>query len=486
MVTVAVLLAACEAASPPTAMPTAGIASPASTSSPSPSTAASGPTDADWARVGEAIHLLEVEASGVWTGWGDAIPSMLLEAGDADWLVASGPVADGFGVVPSLEIEGLPVYSRPGHLVPGIGVQDVRGAPLVAMLPRPELQSLVDRLLGKGVVTLDDAQYVRWVTHESFHAFEIRAMGGELPRFGFDDSEAALVERLAKTPGHADAVAREGSLFLDALDAGDDEATIAAIGRFLDARATRRSTADAEVAAFERAVEWSEGLARYADVRLLQAAGAEYTPSAAFLALGASYPDPATTWAAATRWLADLPALPGTLRDWYYEVGAAQAYLLDRVMPGWKERALPGGESLEDLLSQAVETASAGVPVPLRALAIATVHLGSQRLRLAIADTPDGWTRGLEGVRDLGPVDGLLFAFPNEVQAAFTMRGAMIPLDAAFIDTAGRVAAIAPMTLCDADPCPTYGSPVPYRWVLEVPAGRLAGTTLGDALTFDE
>ncbi len=312
----------------------------------------------------------------MWAGWGDAIPPMLLETADADWLVAASPVAAGFDRVPALEVDGLPVYRRSGRLVPGIGVQERPGGTLIAMLPRPELQSLVDRLLGTGAVTLDEAQYVRWITHETFHAFEIRAMGGELPRFGFDGSESALAGRLAETPAHADALAREGVMLLNAIRAKDDVGTVAAIRRFLDARATRRRTVDSETAAFERAVEWSEGLARYADVRLLQAARAGYTPSAAFSALGAAYPDAGATWADAMQLLADLRAAPGTLRDWYYELGAAQAYVLDRIMPGWQARALPGGESLEDLLSRAVASADAGVPASNRAQPMATVHLG--------------------------------------------------------------------------------------------------------------
>lgn len=446
---------------------------------------ADAPTGDDWTRIGEAVHLLETVAPDVWPGWGDEVPVMLLEAGESDWMTPSAAGVDGLDVVNGLDVEGRPVYRRAGRLVPGIGVQELPSGFAIAMLPRPEMQALVDQTLGAGAVNLDDVQYVRWITHETFHVFEIRAMSGDMPRFGYGGDEMDMIGRLTATPGHLDGIAHEGRLLLAAVEAEGEAATIDAVRSFLEARTARRSSGEPDVEGFERAVEWTEGLARYADTRLLQAAGSGYTPTPEFVGLGAHYPSPEAAWSDAIHWLVDLRTVPGTLRDWYYELGAAQAYLLDRLMPGWHARALPGGESLEVLLSEAIATAETGVPARLRAFPIASVHLGGEEMRVGVADTPSGWSRGLEGVRDLGSVDGLLFAFPEPVEAEFFMRGALIPLDIAFIDPEGRVAAVSAMPLCDADPCPTYRSPIPYRWVLETPAGALADTIAGDRLTFD-
>ena len=472
------LIGACGARAEPTSPPDTSAVPTSAATAPAPS-------EADWARVGEAIRLMGDAGSDVWAGWGDSLPPMILETEQDDWIVAAPPGIDGLVAAPDLEVEGFDVRRRPGRLVPGIGVQKLASGYAVAILPRPELQSLVDRVLGEGAITLDEVEYVRWIVHESFHVFEIEAMSGSLPLFGFTGSDMALVEELSAVPGHLDGVARDGELLLAALRSTGDEETIAAIRRFFEARAERRSTVDEQVVALERGVEWTEGLARYADVRLLQAAGSEYTPSAGFLGLGAGYPEAEATWEDAIAWLADLHQVPGTLRDWHYELGAAQAYLLDRVMPGWQPRALPGGEALEDLLAEAVAAADAGIPATLRALPQETVELAGQRLRVAIADTPDSWSRGLAGVRSLGPLDGLLFVFPDAVEAAFFMRGAVMPLDVAFVDADRRVTAVATMALCDADPCPTYESPTPYRWALEADAGALSGTDPGALLTFD-
>jgi uncharacterized membrane protein (UPF0127 family) len=122
-----------------------------------------------------------------------------------------------------------------------------------------------------------------------------------------------------------------------------------------------------------------------------------------------------------------------------------------------------------------------GVPMPFRTLPVTTVLIGELELTLAVADSPAQRTRGLAGVRDLGPLDGMLFTFPDAVDTAFTMRGTDIPLDIAFIDGTGQVLSVTRMDPCDAEPCPAYAAPGPYRWAIETPAGGLAEVAIGDA-----
>jgi uncharacterized membrane protein (UPF0127 family) len=485
IVVIAVFLgASCAGPAAPSLPPTAP-ATAAPTPEPSQTIGRDGLTESDWTLIDEAQRLMGSEGPDVFVGWGSTPPPVLVQGTEADWLIGHPAPPTGFEPVAGLDVDGRQVLRRLGRLVPGLGVQEVAGVFSVAALPRPALQALVDDQLGAGAVILDEVQYVRWITHEAFHAFQLTTLAGELPRFGFDGSEAEMVRDLTATPGFAGALARDGILLRDALAARDDEALRAATRRFLEGREARRASSSTDVAPFERAVEWAEGLARYADVRLLQAAGSGYAPPPAFLALADGYPDPATTWADSTRWLADLGSVPGTLRDQYYELGAAQAYLLDRLMPGWQARALPGGESLEALLTEALAAGDRGVPASLRALAVRTVRVGDLRLRVAVADAPDAWTRGLAGVRDLGRLDGLLFTFPEPVAASFHMRGALVPLDLAFIDPDGRIASVTTMPLCSVDPCPTYGSPVPYRWALEAADGTLRTVSAGDVLALD-
>lgn len=431
----------------------------------------------EWARLEEVWHLLAAKGPSVWDGWGAEMPSLLLQAQDFDYLVGHPSPPAGFESVDGLALAGEQVSRRDGHLVPGIGVQQIGDRLGVAVLPRDRLQALLDDMFGEGVIALDHVQYVRWVAHESFHVFEMTAMSGELPRFGFEGEEMDLVARLEATAGFSDRLAEEGRLLRRALESSDDANMRASGAEFLAARAERRSGLSAEIVAFEQALEWTEGLARYSDVRLLQAAAADYVPSEGYVALGATYADADTTWAAALEVLDDLSAVPGTLRDRYYELGAAEGFLLDRLAPGWHGAALPGGQSVEALLSAALSAADQGIPPTLRTLAVGSLQVSGRTYSVGIADSPDAWARGLAGVTELGSLDGLLFAFPEPVSAAFFMKGAEMPLDIAFFDETGRCVGVASMPLCRADPCPTFGASSPYRWALEAPAGTLAELT---------
>lgn len=477
-----VTLAACTAPPQPaagasgTTVPTPGI-------TPAPTPTVDELITDDWARLEEVWHLLEQAGPGVWAGWGTNLPPLLLESETADFLVGHASPPAGFAGIPGLTVADRQVYGRVGHLAASIGVQQIGDRLGVVLLPRDRLQTLLDEALGPGVVVLDDVQYVRWAAHEAFHVHELTSMSGDLPRFDFEGDEMELVAALASTEGFAERLADEGRLLMQALATQTDAELQKAVARFFAARAQRRAVLPPEVGGFEQAVEWTEGLARYSDVRLLQAAASGYQPSPPFAALGMHYPEPDVTWADAIRWLDDLSSIPGTVRDRYYELGAAQAHLLDRLMPGWHTRALPGGESLEALLQAGLAAADADTPTVLRALAVVDLAVAGRDYRVAVADDPEAWARGLAGVHDLGPLDGLLFAFPAPTAAEFFMKNAAMALDIAFFDAAGACVRVVTMPLCANDPCPAYGAPSPYRWALEAPAGTLAGLAPGDRMT---
>ena len=127
----------------------------------------------------------------------------------------------------------------------------------------------------------------------------------------------------------------------------------------------------------------------------------------------------------------------------------------------------------------------ATVAGPLEALPVVTVTIGTLELDVAVADSEAERAAGLAGVDDLGPLDGLLFAFPAEVETRFTMRGTLIPLDVAFISSDGLVTDVQAMAVCEGDPCPPHAAPGPYRWALETPAGGLSDVRRGDAFSIE-
>src|SRR5687767_1953188 len=88
------------------------------------------------------------------------------------------------------------------------------------------------------------------------------------------------------------------------------------------------------------------------------------------------------------------------------------------------------------------------VPPMLAGLSLTTVTVGSQELMVAVAETPDARSRGLAGTADLGPLDGMLFVYPEPVETGFFMRGVVMPLDIAFVGPDRRVLDVLTMPIC--------------------------------------
>lgn len=108
-------------------------------------------------------------------------------------------------------------------------------------------------------------------------------------------------------------------------------------------------------------------------------------------------------------------------------------------------------------------------------------------LRVELAVTAEQRAFGLM-VRDSLPPDaGMLFVYDSVQPASsgFWMFRTRIPLEIAFLDSAGIIRSMRSMAPCDstyAAACPTYEAGVPYRAALEVNQGYFArhGFAVGD------
>lgn len=88
----------------------------------------------------------------------------------------------------------------------------------------------------------------------------------------------------------------------------------------------------------------------------------------------------------------------------------------------------------------------------------------------------------------LAPDHSMLFAFPYSAPQAFWMKNTLIPLDILFFDAERKLVSVQPnVPPCKADPCPSYPSDAPARYVLELSAGtaKRIGAKVGDELTIE-
>ena len=134
------------------------------------------------------------------------------------------------------------------------------------------------------------------------------------------------------------------------------------------------------------------------------------------------------------------------------------------------------------MLLVAAVAAAAGCVSQAGASVIIGSGAGQKMLQAEIADTPEKWARGLMNVASLPEDSGMLFVFPDSRPRSFWMKGTLIPLDIIFVSEGFRVVDIATLQPCREDPCPSYTSKSPARYVLEANAGYAAenGITEGD------
>jgi uncharacterized membrane protein (UPF0127 family) len=109
------------------------------------------------------------------------------------------------------------------------------------------------------------------------------------------------------------------------------------------------------------------------------------------------------------------------------------------------------------------------------------------RLVVELAVKPEQHTLGLMERRQLPDSAGMLFLYDatQPDSSAYWMYRTLIPLDIAYIDSAGTIRSIRHMEPCRtmlAQGCPTYPAGAPFRAALEVNAGYFArhAVQLGD------
>ena len=90
------------------------------------------------------------------------------------------------------------------------------------------------------------------------------------------------------------------------------------------------------------------------------------------------------------------------------------------------------------------------------------------KIKAEIADTQEKRERGLMFRESLKENSGMFFTFDNDATFNFWMKNTLIPLDIIFISNDLNIVDIVHAEPCTEEPCKSYKTSKPARYVLEV------------------
>ena len=144
--------------------------------------------------------------------------------------------------------------------------------------------------------------------------------------------------------------------------------------------------------------------------------------------------------------------------------------------------ALPARARVAQVAADTAPGAPTGVPAADTVPVVVHDSDSTESLALEVANTEAERETGLMNRASLPADGGMLFLFPFDSSGAFWMKDTLIPLDIAFIDSAGKVVTIRHGVPLDLTPlAPTAR----YRYVIEVNAGWFVAHGLGLGASVD-
>jgi len=220
------------------------------------------------------------------------------------------------------------------------------------MFPPPLKQIFPYRLLIQPSETQIGA-----VLHESFHVYQTQIAPERL-------KTAEAIHRVgdqynSAAESFSAEFTKESALLAQALKADSRADKIDLVRQFIDQRAARRTTyrLDPNLVDYERWLEWEEGTAKYIEVASLKQAfeTSSYQPLEELVRLDSdfkAYKNFGQRW---SQEMIQLQYVTTAGEQQFYMSGMAEAFLLDDLLPGWKDQYWNEDVFLEDLLAMAIK-----------------------------------------------------------------------------------------------------------------------------------
>ncbi len=283
----------------------------------------------DAVRVAEFYRLAEQTQDKIWPGWSKTPAPLLLVTSDTEYLTHFPTPPKDFQKV------GEDVYARPRQFPTNFQATfPAFGPPSVIVIGEPANTS-----------SKTSTPWLITVMHEHFHQLQNSQPGYfqavEDLGLGHGDTTGMWMLNYPFPYDDPELVRSFEYLrdsLLDALNEVDKQKFTPLSKRYLMDRKqffAQLLPGDHKYFSFQL---WQEGVARYTQVKAAEAAG-DYQPSAAYAALPDYTPFNAGAVAARSRTLNELKRIDITKskREVFYSFGAAEALLLDRINPTWKD-----------------------------------------------------------------------------------------------------------------------------------------------------
>jgi hypothetical protein len=324
-------------------------------------------TELDKARLGEALQLKSELGDAIWPGWGSAQIPVIVWNDAYEFLVGyDGNPPDGWSPVSGDSFEGRPYFRRtaqdPQNFAVPVGAtwaasmatKSATDSFLIdqfrKMFPAPLKQVFPYRFLIQPSET-----QIGGLLHETFHVYQMEVAPARLQAAEAAHKSGGAYAQLAAN--FEAAWKTESELLAKALASESTAEKADLVSQFLAQRDSRRSAfhMTGDLADYERWLEWEEGAGKY--IELASARYASLTPGYVPLAEMRADPDFKRYRRFDRRWSQEMLQLryqTTSGEERLYETGMAQAFLLDALMPGWKDQYWQEGVFLEDLLRDAI------------------------------------------------------------------------------------------------------------------------------------
>lgn len=302
----------------------------------------------DRVRIREAYRLATQIGDRVWPEWHKAPFALLLVTPDYEYLVGHPNPSPDFVATNSDTLLGGPVVYRK------------RTFPVQMQATFPAVNGVNTIVIGPAELTADktSTRWVLTVLHEHFHQYVYSQPGyyDAVAKLGLAHGDQSGMWMLNypfpyDSAGAQKAFSAMTHALLDALAQTDKRALDAKAAVFRRAMTAFRQSAPDEAAKYFDFQLWQEGVARYTEIALGDLAARAYVPSAEFSAL----PDFRSYGSVAAEIRRGVLEDLGTMslaklrRVVVYSTGAADALLLDRVKPSWKDDFLTRRFRLPDV-----------------------------------------------------------------------------------------------------------------------------------------